>query len=57
MHCVHSSKDVKTGLIYIIHGVKSKRNKEGQRGAWRDAKLMYKTMVGAGTNDEALVYR
>jgi annexin A7/11 len=53
----YSSKDVKQGLLYIIHGVKSKRNKLELYGVWRDAKLMESAMAGAGTNDKALVYR
>ncbi|EKM84361.1 hypothetical protein AGABI1DRAFT_124674 [Agaricus bisporus var. burnettii JB137-S8] len=52
-------KHVKLGLLYIIDSVKSKRNnvQQGHTGAWRDAKLLEKAMVGAGTNDEALSYR
>lgn len=54
-----SEKHVKLGLLYIIDSVKSKRNnvQQGHTGAWRDAKLLEKAMVGAGTNDEALSYR
>ncbi|KXN84969.1 Annexin A7 [Leucoagaricus sp. SymC.cos] len=51
------SKDMKQGLLYIIHGVKSKRNRTEPFGTWRDAKLLEKAMAGAGTNDKALVYR
>ncbi|KAG6830743.1 hypothetical protein H0H87_007220 [Tephrocybe sp. NHM501043] len=41
-------------LKYIIESVKPKRD---GRGIWRDAKLIHKTMKGAGTNDTALIYR
>jgi len=51
------SADVRKGLLYIIHGVKTKRNRQEPYGAWRDAKLIEKAMAGMGTNDEALVYR
>jgi len=54
---VNFSADVRKGLLYIIHGVKSKRNRQEPYGAWRDAKLVEKAMAGMGTNDEALVYR
>ncbi|KAH6911069.1 hypothetical protein BKA70DRAFT_1185640 [Coprinopsis sp. MPI-PUGE-AT-0042] len=46
--------DFKGALLFILHGVKPKR--DGQ-GIWRDAKLLEKTMVGLGTKDTALVYR
>jgi len=41
-------------LLYIIHGVKPKR--DGQ-GYWRDAKLLEKSMAGLGTKDSQLIYR
>ena len=41
-------------LVYIVHGVKPKRDRQG---VWRDAKLLEKTMKGAGTRDMALTYR
>jgi len=41
-------------LLYIVHGVKPKRDRQG---VWRDAKLLEKTMKGSGTRDTALTYR
>lgn len=51
------NKDVKSGLVYIIHSVKSKRNMHEPYGAWRDAKYLHAAMTGKGTKDEKLVYR
>ncbi|EAU92494.2 annexin A4 [Coprinopsis cinerea okayama7 len=48
------SGNLETALLYILHGVKSKR--DGQ-GIWRDAKLLEKTMAGLGTRDSTLIYR
>ncbi|TEB16534.1 Annexin, partial [Coprinellus micaceus] len=48
------SGDLMKSLLYILHGIKSKR--DGQ-GIWRDAKLLEKTMAGLGTRDAALIYR
>ncbi|KAG6839904.1 hypothetical protein C0991_010488 [Blastosporella zonata] len=42
------------GLLYIVQGVKPKR--DGQ-GIWRDAKFLDKAMKGFGTKDKQLVYR
>ena len=41
-------------LIYLVQGVKPKRDRQG---LWRDAKLLEKTMKGTGTRDVALTYR
>lgn len=41
-------------LLYILHGVKSKRD---GNGVWRDAKMLEKTMAGLGTKDTQLIYR
>ncbi|KAF8971864.1 hypothetical protein BDZ97DRAFT_2025750 [Flammula alnicola] len=41
-------------LLYIVHGVKPKRD---QQGYWRDAKLLEKSMAGLGTKDTQLIYR
>lgn len=49
-----SSGDIERALLFILHGVKQKR--DGQ-GIWRDAKLLEKTMAGLGTRDTQLVYR
>lgn len=46
--------DFKSALLFILHGVKPKRDGDG---IWRDAKLLEKTMAGLGTKDTALVYR
>ncbi|KAF8167211.1 hypothetical protein B0H34DRAFT_680827 [Crassisporium funariophilum] len=48
------SGNMETSLLYIMHGVKPKR--DGQ-GIWRDAKLLEKTMAGMGTKDNQLIYR
>ncbi|TFK21260.1 Annexin [Coprinopsis marcescibilis] len=48
------SGDMENALLYILNGVKPKR--DGQ-GIWRDAKLLEKTMAGLGTRDSTLVYR
>lgn len=45
---------LENALLYILHGVKAKR--DGQ-GIWRDAKLLEKTMAGLGTRDATLIYR
>jgi annexin A7/11 len=41
-------------LLYIVHGVKHKRDRQG---IWRDAKLLEATMAGLGTRDTQLIYR
>ncbi|PPQ81358.1 hypothetical protein CVT24_001147, partial [Panaeolus cyanescens] len=48
------SGTIETALLYILHGVKAKR--DGQ-GIWRDAKLLEKAMAGFGTKDTQLIYR
>ncbi|KAF6753329.1 hypothetical protein DFP72DRAFT_902759 [Ephemerocybe angulata] len=48
------SGDLERSLLYILHGVKQKR--DGQ-GIYRDAKLLEKTMAGLGTRNETLIYR
>jgi len=48
------SGDLMHALLYVLHGVKAKR--DGQ-GVWRDAKLLEATMAGWGTRDMTLVYR
>jgi len=48
------SNGLKNALLYVLHGVKAKR--DGQ-GIWRDAKLLEATMAGFGTRDTTLVYR
>lgn len=48
------SGDLERGLLYILHGVKAKR--DGQ-GVWRDAKMLEATMAGMGTRDKQLIYR
>ncbi|KJA28322.1 hypothetical protein HYPSUDRAFT_51172 [Hypholoma sublateritium FD-334 SS-4] len=45
---------VEHGLLFIVHGVKPKRD---QQGIWRDAKLLEKSMAGMGTKDQQLIYR
>ncbi|KIM35597.1 hypothetical protein M413DRAFT_449644 [Hebeloma cylindrosporum] len=47
------SGHMEMALLYIVHGVKPKRDRQG---VWRDAKLLEKTMKGAGTRDTALTY-
>lgn len=42
------------GLLYILHGVKPKRDRQG---IWRDAKLLEQSMAGMGTKDHRLIYR
>ncbi|KAJ3571545.1 hypothetical protein NP233_g3688 [Leucocoprinus birnbaumii] len=51
------NKEVKAGLVYIIHSVKSKRNMHETQGAWQAAKYLHAAMTGKGTRDEQLVYR
>ncbi|KAF9055699.1 hypothetical protein BJ165DRAFT_1398516 [Panaeolus papilionaceus] len=41
-------------MLYIIQGVKPKRDKQG---IWRDAKLLEKSMAGFGTRTTQLTYR
>jgi len=48
------SGNMQEALLYIMHGVKPKR--DGQ-GIWRDAKMLEKTMAGLGTKDTMLIYR
>ncbi|KAG5651468.1 hypothetical protein H0H81_008553 [Sphagnurus paluster] len=48
------SGHMRDGLLFIVAGAKPKRDKTG---AWRDAKLIDKAMVGFGTRDEDLVRR
>ncbi|KJA28323.1 hypothetical protein HYPSUDRAFT_33665 [Hypholoma sublateritium FD-334 SS-4] len=48
------SGTIETGLLFIVHGVKPKRD---QQGIWRDAKLLEKSMAGLGTKDVQLIYR
>ncbi len=50
----NSRGTVEHGLLFIVHGVKPKRD---GRGIWRDAKLLEKSMAGLGTKDQQLVYR
>ncbi|KAH9486150.1 Annexin C1 [Psilocybe cubensis] len=50
----HSSSTIREALLYILHGVKSKRD---GHGFWRDAKLLEKSMAGLGTRDAQLIYR
>ncbi|KDR85911.1 hypothetical protein GALMADRAFT_235066 [Galerina marginata CBS 339.88] len=48
------SGTMQDGLLYIMHGVKPKRDRQG---FWRDGKLLEKTMAGLGTKDTMLIYR
>lgn len=50
----NSRGTVEHGLLFIVHGVKPKRD---QQGIWRDAKLLEKSMAGMGTKDQQLIYR
>jgi len=48
------SGTMEEALLYIVHGVKPKRDRQGY---WRDGKLLEKTMAGMGTKDTQLIYR
>jgi annexin A7/11 len=45
---------IEKALLYIMHGVKPKRDRQG---IWRDAKLLEASMAGLGTKDIPLIYR
>ncbi|KAF9447844.1 Annexin [Macrolepiota fuliginosa MF-IS2] len=55
--CKTFNPDVKNALVYILQGVKTKRNKQGPLGAWRDAKFLERAVAAKRNKSQTLVYR